>query len=147
MDLTGISEEYKIYGELFSLSNKIQTIGDKEFPNITMKQHFLMIALGLFQNPPTLKELSMVVGSSYQNVKRMAANLQKEGYLEIRQDCNDKRKLLIVSTGKIDMVENSNHEKTIFFMTQLYKSISREDLVTTLNTLMKMNQNIEALMK
>jgi DNA-binding MarR family transcriptional regulator len=142
MDLKGIKEEYAIYGELFSLSNKIQTIGDREFPNITIKQHFLMITLGMFEKPPTLKELSGLIGCSYQNVKRMADHLQKEGYLEIIQDCNDKRKLLLVSTGKIEKISNSNREKTILFISQLYKSIPREDLVTTLKTLMKMDQNI-----
>lgn len=142
MNLTGISEEYAIYGTLFSLSNRIQTIGDKEYTNITMKQHFLLISLGMFEKPPTLKELSELIGCSYQNVKRMADHLQKEGYLKIIQDCNDKRKLLLVSTGKIDVIENLNREKTMLFMSQLYKNISREDLVTTLKTLLKMNNNI-----
>lgn len=142
MNLNGISEEYAIYGMLFSLSNRIQTIGDKEFPDITMKQHFLMIALGMFENPPTLKEMSELIGCSYQNVKRMADHLQKEEYLEIVQDNNDKRKLLLVSTGKIEKMANSNHEKSLHFMLQLYKNISREDLVSTLNTLKKMDQNL-----
>jgi DNA-binding MarR family transcriptional regulator len=142
MNITGISEEYAIYGALFSLSNRIQTIGDKQFPSITMKQHFLMITLGMCKKPPTLKELSGLIGCSYQNVKRMADHLQKEGYLEIVQDCKDKRKLLLVPTGKINSLENLNREKTIHFMSQLYKSISREDLITTLNTLMRMDQNI-----
>jgi hypothetical protein len=47
-----------------------------------------------------------------------------------------------VSTGKFETVANAIHEKTLLFMSQLYKNISREDLVTTLNTLTKMDQNI-----
>lgn len=142
MRLTGIGEEYVIYGMLFSLSNRIQTIGDKEFTDITMKQHFLMVALEIFENPPTLKEMAELIGCSYQNVKRMAEHLQKKEYLNIIQDCNDKRKLLLLSTGKLEKMADSNREKTIDFMSQLYKNIPREDLVTTLNTLMKMDQNI-----
>lgn len=142
MKLTGISEEYAIYGLLFSLSNRIQTIGDKEFTDITMKQYFLMVALELFENPPTLKEMAELIGCSYQNVKRMAGHLQSEEYVNIIKDCNDKRKLLIVSTGKLEKMADSNREKTVVFMSQLYKSIPREDLVITLQTLMKMDQNI-----
>lgn len=52
MKLTNITEEYAIYGTLFSLSNRIQTIGDKEFKDITLKQHFFMIALKMFNSPP-----------------------------------------------------------------------------------------------
>lgn len=142
MKLKGISEEYAIYGTLFSLSNRIQTIGDKEFTDITMKQHFLMIALGMFEEPPTLKEMAELIGCSYQNVKRMAEHLHKGEYLNILQDSKDKRKLLLVSTGKLEGMADSNPEKTIVFMSQLYKNIPREDLVTTLNTLMKMDKNI-----
>ena len=142
MKLAGISEEYAIYGTLFSLSNRIQTIGDKEFTDITMKQHFLMLALGMFENPPTLKEMAELIGCSYQNVKRMAEHLQKEKFLNIIQDSKDKRKLLLISTGKLEKMAASNPEKATAFMSQLYKNIPKEDLLTTLNTLMKMDQNI-----
>ena len=102
----------------------------------------MMISLGMFEDPPTLKKTAELIGCSYQNVKRMAENLQKKEFLEIVQDSKDKRKLLLVSTGKLEKMADSNPEKTIAFMLKLYKSISREDLVTTLNTLIKMDQNI-----
>lgn len=127
---------------LFSLSNRIQTIGDKEFQDITMKQHFLMIGLEMFENPPTLKEMGELIGCSYQNVKRMAEHLQKEGYLKIEQDATDKRKLLLVSTGKMEHVAEMQREKNIAFMKRLYQDISREELAITLKTLIKMDRNI-----
>lgn len=142
MKLTGINEEYAIYGTLFSVSNRIQTIGDKEFKEITMKQHFMMIALSMFENPPTLKEMGELIGCSYQNVKRMAEHLQHEGYLKIVRDSSDKRKLLLISTQKMDTLEASNQDKSIAFMEQLFKDISREDLAITLKTLVKMDRNI-----
>ncbi len=142
MKLPNISEEYAIYGTLFSLCNRIQTIGDKEFTDITMRQHFLMISLGMFENPPTLKEMAELIGCSYQNVKRMAENLQKKEFLKIVQDSKDKRKLLLVFTGKLEKLTDSNSAKTIIFMSKLFKNISREDLMITLNTLIKMDQNI-----
>lgn len=142
MKLTGVSEEYAIYGMLFSLSNRIQTIGDKEFKDITMKQHFLMIVLEMFKQPPTLKEMGELIGCSYQNVKRMAVHLQREGYLNIEQDISDKRKLLLVSTGKFEKLGQVHRERTIGFMDNLYKNISRKDLAVTLTTLMKMDKNI-----
>lgn len=142
MKIEGIDEEFAIYGMLFSLSNGIQTIGDKELKDITLKQQFVMIAIGMFENPPTLKETAQLIGCSYQNVKRMAEHLQKEEYLKIVQDCNDKRKLLLVSTGKIEKEAESSREKTLSFMSELYKNIPREDLIITLKTLKKMDQNM-----
>jgi DNA-binding MarR family transcriptional regulator len=142
MKLTNVSEEYAIYGMLFSLSNRIQTIGDKEYEDITLKQQFLMIALEMFDHPPTLKEMGELIGCSYQNVKRMAEHLRKEGYLTIEQDPGDKRKLLLVSTGKIEQMAEMNRDKTVEFMTNLFRNIPREDLAITLDTLMKMDRNI-----
>lgn len=142
MKINSVNEEYGIYGMLFSLSNRIQTIGDKEFEDITMKQHFMMIALGMFEQPPTLKEMGELIGCSYQNIKRMAEHLQKNHYLNIVQDSADKRKLLLISTGKLEKISDIQREKTIEFMSKLYKNISQEDLKTTLSTLIKMDKNM-----
>lgn len=147
MKLTEVGDEYGIYGFIFSLSNRIQTIGDKEFEDITMKQHFLMIALMMFPEPPTLKEMGALIGCSYQNVKRMAQQLQKNGYLKIVQDCKDRRKLLLVPTNKIEAQAEADHAKTSEFMSQLYRDIPKEHLAVTLKTLMKMDQNIGGILE
>jgi DNA-binding MarR family transcriptional regulator len=142
MKINHYTEQYAIYGMLFSLSNRIQTIGDKEFSDITMKQHFLVAALELFIEPPSLKQMGELIGCSYQNVKRMAAQLEKKGYLIIRQDKADKRKLLLVQTGKVKQLVEESGEAAIKFMSSLYQGISQEDLKITLETLKKMDQNI-----
>ncbi len=147
MELKNVTEEYGIYGMLFSLSDRIQTIGDKEFDDITMKQHFMMIALNMFEKAPTLKEMGELIGCSYQNVKRMAEHLQNNQYLKIEQDSIDRRKLLLVSTGKLEEVATVQQDKSLEFMTNLFKDISREDLVVTLRTLIKMDQNIGGIIK
>ena len=142
MKLENITEEYAIYGLLFSLSNRIQTIGDKDFEDITLKQQFLMIALELFDEAPTLKEMGDLIGCSYQNVKRMAAQLEKSGYLILQKDSTDKRKIRLVSSGKIEQMAEKNRQKTIAFMSNLYHNIPTKDLAVTLKTLKQMDKNI-----
>lgn len=78
MRLLNIDSEYAIYGMLFSLTNRIQTIGDKEFGDITLKQHFVLVGLSMFEEAPTLKSMGELIGCSYQNVKRMASQLEKK---------------------------------------------------------------------
>lgn len=142
MKLENITEEYAIYGLLFSLSNRIQTIGDKDFEDITLKQQFLMIALELFDEAPTLKEMGDLIGCSYQNVKRMATQLEKSGYLILQKDSTDKRKIRLVSSGKIEQMAEKNRQKTIAFMSNLYHNIPKKDLAVTLKTLKQMDKNI-----
>ena len=142
MRLENIDDRYAIYGMVFSLSNRIQMLGDREFDNITLKQQFLMIALELFDEPPTLKEMGELIGCSYQNVKRMAVHLQKEGYLDMIQDAKDKRKLLLINTGKAEKTAELSGEKIADFMSILYRDIPQQDLRVVLSTLKKMDQNL-----
>lgn len=142
MKFDDVDEKHLVYGLLFSLSNRIQTIGDKDLKDITIKQHFLMIALGMFDNPPTLKEMGDLIGCSYQNVKRMTEQLQKKGYLHIVQDQKDKRKLLLVSTGKLEESADHTSEMNARFMEILYRDIEEQALETTVMTLKKMDHNL-----
>lgn len=147
MKLDNVDSEYAIYGMLFSLSNRIQTIGDKAFQNITLKQQFLMIALQMFPQPPTLKQMGDLIGCSYQNVKRMADQLKQKGYILIEQDQQDHRKLLLYSTGKFEQEAEMSRDKTVEFMQLLYQGISKDNLDITLNTLKRMDQNIGGLIE
>lgn len=147
MKLDNVDSEYAIYGMLFSLSNRIQTIGDKAFQNITLKQQFLMIALQMFPQPPTLKQMGDLIGCSYQNVKRMADQLKQKGYILIEQDQQDHRKLLLYSTGKFEQEAEMSRDKTVEFMQLLYQGISKDNLDITLKTLKRMDQNIGGLIE
>ena len=147
MKIEYVDERYVIYGMLFSLCNRIQTIGDKEFEDITLKQHFFLASLELFVDSPSLREMGELIGCSYQNVKRMAQHLQKAGYLNIVQDKEDRRKLLLISTEKMHKLAKQKREKSLRFMENLYKNISDDELKMTLLTLKKMNKNIGGVIK
>lgn len=142
MNYNGIPDEYIIYGTLFALCNKIQAMGDGQFGYITMKQHFLLICLSVFEEAPSLKETADFMGCSYQNVKRMAAVLEKKGYLQLLHDKHDRRRQNLVLTEKVTEWKQDKEEITREFMEQLYKGLQADDIKITMQTLVKMNQNI-----
>lgn len=143
MNFQGITDEYMLYGRLFALTNRIQTIGDGQFKDITMKQHFLLICLEvLADESPTLKKTASLMGCSYQNVKRMALHLEKNGYLKIEQDETDKRRLNLVMTRKVETLKAQMQEATQQFMEQLYLGISADELAAALRILTKMENNL-----
>lgn len=81
-----------IYGGIFALSNKLQLLGDKFDPNISTKQWLLIAIIASFKNEaPTISMAAERVGSSRQNVKKMAAILEKRGFLAINKDKQDGR--------------------------------------------------------
>ncbi|MDF2544186.1 MAG: regulatory protein MarR [Herbinix sp.] len=144
MDITGFDHKYMVYGMLFAVSNRIQTFGDEHFKDITMKQHFMMIVLELFgEKSPTLSELADAVGCSYQNIKRMAASLEKNHYVTIVEDDKDKRKRHIVMTDKLRIRGEEEKEKTQAFMEGLYLGIKDEELGHVASVLKRMEDNLK----
>lgn len=137
-----VTEQYMIYGTLFALANRIQTLGDGEFGDVTMKQHFLLICINVFEESPSLKEVAEFMGCTYQNVKRMAMALEKNQYVEIKKDEKDKRRLNLHLTPKAAEFSGKYEDKIKRFMEQMYEGISKEEMQTTLHTLDKMNRNL-----
>lgn len=143
LSFEGIDMETMLYGTLSVLDNRMQACQNDAYPDITMKQHFLMVCVNLYsEDYPTLKQASDLLGCSYQNVKRLATSLQTQGYLCITPDENDKRKLLLVPTGKFEECHAEKNHVAEQFMKRLYKGISKEELEITLNVIRKMTQNL-----
>lgn len=143
------SKQY-VFGALFVVSNRVETLlerGIKEF-NVTAKQWFLSTVLrNMFENPPTIKETSKVMGSSHQNVKQIALMLKEKGLLEYFRDPDDKRSIRLKLTDSSYPFWNMVKEKGNSFQNQLYEDIDEKDLEITRNVLNKMLINIEKIEK
>ena len=77
IDLKDMDNAHFLIGLLNAMMNNFQTVGDTFFEEMSWKQCFVMICIGLFEEPPTLKELSELMGSSHQNVKKMVEKLYR----------------------------------------------------------------------
>lgn len=142
MDFKKLDPRYLMYGSLSVLDNRIAALQSEEFKDLTMKQHFLLVSIGTFDDSPTLSDVSDLIGCSYQNVKRMAEQLQDKGYLTIRKDEEDRRKLRLVPEEKLMDMTQDKQEVTQQFMDRMYRDISEDDLMTALSVILKMTENI-----
>ena len=142
MDFKKLDPRYLMYGSLSVLDNRIAALQSEEFKDLTMKQHFLLVSIGTFDDNPTLSYVSDLIGCSYQNVKRMAEQLQDKGYLTIRKDEEDRRKLRLVPEEKLMDMTQDKQEVTQQFMDRMYRDISEDDLMTALSVILKMTENI-----
>jgi len=131
------------YGALFALTNRIQTIGDGVFHDITIRQHFVLMTIRVFDvDSPTLKDVAEIVGCSYQNIKRMAVVLENKGYLAMERDAEDKRKFKLILTEKVNSVSSGMDEEINSFLGTLYKNLSKEELLSALAVLKKLDHNL-----
>ena len=140
--------KYIIFALIFMLSNKLQTIGDSFFAEVSTKQWFILLILGIMgEHTPTLSELSEAVGSSHQNVKQLVLKLEQKGYVEISKDAEDARRLRIRSTPKSQEFAQEYQERSAEFMEKLFGQFSQEELKTTENVIMSMKTILERMEK
>jgi MarR family transcriptional regulator for hemolysin len=143
-NLADSDARYLIYGLLFLLSNRVQTIGDSAITELTTKQWFLLTLLRMMDGyEPTLTELSDVSGSSHQNVKQLILKLERKGYVVLQKDSADSRRLRITATSKSDSFSERYAEISEVLIGKMFAGLKEEELSSTLTTLLKIQENVE----
>ncbi len=135
-----------IFSSFFTLSNRLQVAGDGLDPMMTLKQ-WLLIAVLIKSGAEALSisELAQRMGSSRQNVKKMALLLEKQGFLSIAQREDDKRFLEVrVSPDCLVHCKGRKAKEEAFIQT-LFSGFSDEELSTLSQSFMRLSGNIARL--
>lgn len=140
-----IPDEAMIFGLLLILSNKMNTLLEREFNefDVTTKQWFLSETINsLFDLPPTLKEAAQAMGSSHQNVKQVALKLQQKGLLAFEKDKKDARVTRLRMTEQSRAFWKQTDPKGAIFRERMFKEIDAKDITRTRHLLEKMLLNL-----
>ena len=134
-----------LLGLLSAFDNRYQAAADAFFKEITWKQFFAIICINLCKEPPTINELSDVMGSSHQNVKQILLKLEKKGFISMLPDEKDKRKqrIIVTDAARSFLEENDNNgQQSRYIIGRIFEGISEKDLKITIKTIMKMERNL-----
>ena len=134
-----------LLGLLSAFDNRFQASADTFFGEITWKQLFAIICINLCKEPPTLNDLSDVMGSSHQNVKQILLKLESKGFVSMITDAKDKRKQRITVTDKCRafMEERDNRSRSSAEIIGLiFEGIDEKALAITIETIMGMERNL-----
>lgn len=142
LDFDGIPSSYYLLGLLSAFENRFQAMADNVIKEISWKQFFAVICINMCKEPPTLKELSDILGSSHQNVKQILIKLKNKGFIEFKTDVEDKRKQRIVLTKKCMNFCDKNNDVSIKIMAKMFEGISEKDIQTTIKTITKIEKNL-----
>ena len=145
VDFTGIESPYFLIGLISAFENRFQAMADKSMKEISWKQFFAVICIGMCKEKPTLKELAEIMGSSHQNVKQILIKLEKKGFVRIVTDEKDKRKQRIELTEYCEEFCNKNDEASISIMNKMFEGISQEQIQTTIATIIQIEGNIKGI--
>lgn len=134
-----------LLGLLSAFDNRYQACADKFFKEITWKQFFAIICINICKEPPTINELSEVMGSSHQNVKQILLKLESKEFVTMITDEKDKRKQRIVLTKKCRDFCKKNDAQSKEIIWKIFDGIDEEQLVNAIKTIMQMERNISDL--
>ena len=140
-----INIEKELIVRIFQTANILQTFLDSNLKDsdLTTKQFYLMIMMSTFDTNPTISELSTRLGTSRQNTMQLSLKLEKSGYIAIKHDELDNRYKKLLFTEKARVFWSNRDEKDNEIITDLFKTISTEDLNITNNSLSKIYDTIQ----
>lgn len=142
VDFSGIPSDYYLIGLISAFENRFQAMADNMMKEISWKQFFAVICINMCKEPPTLKELSEILGTSHQNAKQILLKLEKKGFINFSPDKSDKRKQRIVLTEKCMSFCGNNNDASIKVMAKMFDGVSEKDIKTTINTITRIEKNL-----
>jgi DNA-binding MarR family transcriptional regulator len=145
VDFSGIPSSYYLIGLLSAFENRFQAMADNMMQEISWKQFFAIICINMCKEPPTLSELSDILGSSHQNVKQILLKLEKKGFIRFEQDEADKRKQRIVLTKECRKFCKKNDDMSQKTMMGMFEGIPEKDIKTTIKTIITIEKNLKGL--
>ena len=144
-DMVEFSEvplNYYLLGLLSAFENRFQAMADNAMQEISWKQFFAIICINMCKEPPTLRELSDILGSSHQNVKQILLKLENKNFIRVQTDDADKRKQRIVLTDYCREFCERNDELSSCIMEKMFDGVPEEDIATTIRTIIKIEKNL-----
>lgn len=143
----GVTNEQYLFALIHSLANRMQTMGDGLYTEMTWKQWFALLGVVSFEKAPGIMEVAERIGTSQQNLKQLLLKLSKAGYVVLSRDPRDQRRTVIHATDKTMEFETKYSEATTLIMRDLFAGIDPKNLLSTAHTLMKMEENLLAIQR
>lgn len=147
-DLINISKE--LFVKYFFISHKFQYLCDYELgkDQLTTKQALAIIAIEEgFSSPPSIREVSDLLGTTRQNITQLIYQLEKKGFLTTERDNNDKRNLRLKVTEKNQKYWESRATEHDQFIYSLFATFTEEEIHVLRKLTDKLLENIDWLYK
>jgi len=140
--MTDLEEKAYVFGSIFTLSNKLQILGDKVDDHLTVKQWLFLAGVLKRKDAPTLSEIAAGIGSSRQNAKKMASILNKQGFVRMQKDARDARMLRVTLTDACMAHLKLREERELRFIEEVFSDFEPGELTALLGAIQKLEKNI-----
>lgn len=129
------------YATLFSVTNKLQAVGDESMRELTSRQLMALIAIvHIPEGEVTLNAIASKLGATKQSTAQIINNLKSKGYLESEKSKVDARSVNIVMTENGKKVFKQANEQGSIFLQDIFQAFSTEELAQFWELLKKLYQ-------
>ncbi len=137
-----------IFGSIFALSNRLQKLGDKLDDYMTMKQWMLIAVITQSEEQKlTIGEAAAIIGTSHQNVKKMALLLKQQGFLDLAKHPDDGRATVLSLTEHCVKYFAKRERTEAAFLGNVFQGFDIDTLSGLSNGLRLLERNIETMEK
>lgn len=141
--MNSLQEKAYIFGTIFILSNKLQLFGDRLDANLTVKQWLFLAGITKCESgAPTLSELGTRIGSTRQNVKKMALILEKQGFISLNRDTRDGRVLRVSLTDSCREYLGQREKIELGFLEELFSGFEPGELAALSGAIRRLEEAV-----
>jgi DNA-binding MarR family transcriptional regulator len=134
------------FERLLNLSHQVELAMDRMLrrDGLTVKQFQMVAIIGKrFTSPPSITELAEQMGTTHQNVKQLALQLERRGYAEVFRDERDKRVWRVRLTEKNAAYWQEKAPEHMRFMMDLFAALDDRELEGFYDSLVKATAALE----
>lgn len=130
----------QVYSSLISVSNKLQTTGDKYCSPLTSRQYMTLLAiLHLPEDETTIINIANKLGATKQNVTQLVGSLVKKEFAVIVPSTRDRRAVNVhITDFGLKTMISCGSNMSIDFMADAFKGFEKEELETLWGLLKKL---------
>ena len=142
-----ISKQAFIYAAIHILANRMQAIGNKVDPTISTKQWFVLAAVSKFNtSTPNIGDIAEALGTSRQNIMKIAKILEHRGFLKLERDENDLRSIRLFLTAQCNEYLKGREQQENKYLDNIFLGMDDEVLTVLRDGMSKLIENIDALL-
>jgi DNA-binding MarR family transcriptional regulator len=104
----------------------------------------IVVATG-FKTPPSIQEVAEAMSTTHQNVKQVAAGLERGGFMTLERDPDNRRIIRLKVTEKCFAVFKSREESDVKTILYMFENLTDDEMKALFNIIAKMEHRADEL--
>jgi len=113
---------------------------------ITTKQWLMIIVIAAgFKSPPSIQEVADAMSTTHQNVKQIAASMERRGFITLERDPDNRRIIRLKVTDRCHATFKKREEEDVKEIFRMFENLSDDEMRALFNIIAKMEHRADEL--